>query len=97
MAKGRKTGGKVKGSHNKSTLEGQQHVERILAKLKEEKNLTIEDISVALLTSGVPAIIQRELASIREFNYSKPKQQTEISTEDGQPLLVLSNASSPRT
>jgi hypothetical protein len=95
MAKGYKTGGKQKGSKNKSTLQAEAYVKRVVAKLKAEKNLTPENISVELLTCGLPAIVQKELQSLREFIYSKPKQLTETEISGSMQVQVINKVERP--
>lgn len=78
--------GRKPGSRNKLTLAAERAVKRIQDRLRRRKKLTFEDLSVELLTCGIPAVIQRELQTLREFVYSKPKQVTELTGKDGEPI-----------
>lgn len=81
---GSSTGGRPKGSANKCTIEARALVDRICKKLKDEKKLTPEDLSVALLTCGDNGVIQRELGSLRAYRYGRPVQP--ITGENGGPI-----------
>jgi hypothetical protein len=61
-----KAGGRKPDSLNRAT-EGRKHVLSVLAKLKAEKGLTLQDISLSLLTCGIPRVVQKEAQILREY------------------------------
>lgn len=88
MAKGMKTGGRKPGSLNKATLAGVDFVNRVEKLLrKRDKTLTLEGVSVALLTCGNPAVIQKELQMLREYRYGKPKDNQDDRNEP--PVIIM--------
>ena len=78
----KKLGGRTKGTPNK----GAEYVERVKKLLKEEKGLTFEKLSMALLSCGNPVVIQKELQLLREYAFGKPKESIEHS---GQVATVI--------
>lgn len=86
MAKGEKTGGRKPGSLNKATRAGADFVDRVEALLQSENKLSLEAVSKALLTCGNPAVIQKELQTLREYRYGKPKDNQE---DNGTPQILV--------
>jgi hypothetical protein len=88
MAKGVKTGGRKPGSLNKSTLAGVDFVTRVEKLLrKRDKTLSLEGVSVALLTCGNPIVIQKELQTLREYRYGKPKENQDDRNDP--PVIIM--------
>lgn len=88
MAKGRKTGGRKAGSVNLRASKGPGFVEQVRDRLKSEKKLTFEQLSVSLLTCGIPGVVQKELQNLREYEYGKPMSSVEHSGKEGGPIPV---------
>lgn len=90
MANGNKTGGRKAGTPNKATLEGREFVDRVRRRLLKQHKLSLEAISVELLGPKTPpAIRQRELQQLREYEYGRSVQPIVSSDAAGLPTFVF--------
>jgi hypothetical protein len=98
MAKGKKTGGRAKGTRNKSTAAVKDFVERVdseLAAREIEGYSSLDEVAVTLLTCGVPQVIERVWEKLMEYRYGKPVQPLS-GPNDGPVKIVFDSIPRPR-
>lgn len=92
-----KTGGRQKGTPNKSTAGAKEFVALVEGVLKErgvQGYDSLENIAATLLTCGVPATIERVWEKLMEYKYGKPTQSVDVGASGGL-LHILTNAQIP--
>lgn len=88
MAKGRKTGGRLKGTPNKATAAVKSFVAGVEARL-HQRGMSLEERAFQLLRCADPQVIARTLGIILAYKYGKPVQPIAGAGEDSEPVKIV--------